>query len=65
MLDDFNLIYYQIDPNGNVEHSILVDGNTFNGYLIPKIGYQVSNNEMIIPGFNRKKGFVLLKITFD
>lgn len=60
-----DLIYYQIDPNGKVKHNVLVDRNTFDGYLIPKIGYQVSNNEIIMPGYNRKRGFLLLKISFD
>lgn len=58
----WNLMSNQINPNGKLETKILVNGNQFDGYLIPKIGKQVNSNEILIPGFGKKKGFILLKI---
>lgn len=59
-----NLIFNSIEPNNNLTNYIIVNGNSFNGTLIPRLGKQVSLNEMIIPGFENKKGFLFFRITF-
>jgi hypothetical protein len=59
---NWHLVSNEIDPEGEIDSDILVGKNTFDGFLIPKNGKQVSENEILIPGFDRKKGFVLLKI---
>lgn len=59
---NWHLVSNEIDPSGEIDSDILVGKNTFDGFLIPKNGKQVSENELLIPGFDRKKGFVLLKI---
>jgi hypothetical protein len=59
-----NLLYNQVDLLGNIENNILVNGNLFKGSLIPKLGKQVSKNEILIPGFENKNGFLFARITF-
>lgn len=60
----WNLVCSSINPAGETNSQLLVNGGSFDGFLIPKIGRQVSDKVVLIPGFIRKKGFTLLKITF-
>lgn len=57
-----NLVYNTIEPDNTINNYILVNGNSFDGALIPKLGKQVTLNEIIIPGFENKKGFVFIRI---
>jgi hypothetical protein len=59
-----NLIFNAIEPNNTISNFIIVNGNSFNGSLIPKQGKQVDLNEMIVPGFESKKGFLFVRIKF-
>jgi len=59
-----NLIFNAIEPNNNLSNFIIVNGNSFNGTLIPRLGKQVNINEILIPGFENKKGFIFLRIKF-
>jgi hypothetical protein len=59
-----NLIFNAIEPNKTITNYIIVNGNSFNGSLIPRLGKQVAINEIIIPGFENKKGFLFLRIKF-
>jgi hypothetical protein len=59
-----NLVYNKLDPEGNIENMILINGAVFKGTLIPKIGKQVSKNEILIPGFEPSKGFMFARISY-
>ena len=59
-----NLIFNAIEPNNTITNYIIVNGNSFNGSLIPRLGKQVDLNEIIVPGFENKKGFLFLKIKY-
>jgi hypothetical protein len=60
-----NLIYNTIDPNGKVAHLILVNGNSFNGMFAPRLSKHVSASEIILPGYENKKGFLFARVTFN
>ena len=57
-----NLIFNAVEPNNTINNYIIVNGNSFNGSLIPKLSKQVGANEIIVPGFENKKGFLFLRI---
>jgi hypothetical protein len=59
-----NILCSKINPHGKIDSKVLVTSKDFDGFLVPKIGKQVSENVVIIPGYQRKKGFTLLKVTF-
>lgn len=59
-----NLIFNTLDPNNNLTNFIIVNGNSFNGTLIPRLSKQVGIDEIIVPGFENKKGFQFLRIKF-
>ncbi len=59
---NWNLMIQKIKSDGSVSNDILVKSNEFDGLIIPKLGKQVSENELILPAYSRKKGFQLLKI---
>jgi hypothetical protein len=59
-----NLIFNSIEANNFVSNFIIVNGNSFNGTLIPRLAKQVSTDEMIVPGFEDKKGFIFMRIKF-
>jgi hypothetical protein len=59
-----NLVFNAIEPNNTISNYIIVNGNSFNGSLIPRQGKQVSTNEIIVPGFENKKGFLFIRIKF-
>jgi hypothetical protein len=59
-----NLIFNSIEPTSNISNYIIVNGNSFNGSLLPRYGKQVAQNEIIVPGFENKKGFLFLRIKF-
>ncbi|MBT6837807.1 MAG: hypothetical protein HOA61_17390 [Bacteroidetes bacterium] len=59
----WNLLYHVIDPAGNVDFEVLVNGNTFNGSFIPRQAQQVGLFEIMVPALDQKRGFTLAKIT--
>jgi hypothetical protein len=59
------VLSYIVKPDGSIVHDILVRNNSFDGLSVPKIGAQVNYNELIIPAFNHKSAFLLLKITME
>lgn len=60
----WHLLKYELTPNGELSGDVMVNGNNFEGYFIPRQGAQVSHNEVLIPGIQGNDQFVLLKVTF-
>ncbi|MFC2114106.1 hypothetical protein ACFLRI_02015 [Bacteroidota bacterium] len=58
----WNLLYNVINPDGEVDFEVLVNGNNFTGSFVPKNGRQVGLSELLIPAIDSKHGFSLLKI---
>jgi hypothetical protein len=59
-----NLIFNSIEPNNFVSNYIIVNGNSFNGTLVPRLAKQVSKDEILVPGFENRKGFIFMRIKF-
>lgn len=61
----WNLLYNVINPDGEIDFEVLVNGNNFNGSFIPRQAKQVGLFEIIIPALDQKKGFTLLKVNIN
>jgi hypothetical protein len=59
-----NLIFNSIEPNNTLTNYIIVNGNSFNGTLVPKQAKQVTTDEILVPGYEEKKGFIFMRIKF-
>lgn len=62
---NWNLMYNTIDPEGNIDYSILINSSKINGNSIPKYARQVNAHEILIPVISESKGFSVLKLNFE
>ena len=60
---NWSLAGFELEPDGTAQNEIVVKSNDYTAQLVPMSATQVSENQVVIPGFGRK-GAVLLKISF-
>jgi hypothetical protein len=61
----WNLLYNEVNPDGEIDFQILVNGNNFNGSFVPRQAKQVGLYEIMLPAIDQKRGFTLLKINLQ
>ena len=58
-----NLIEYTIDVNGNMSRQVLLNSRSYNVYLMPQYGRQISVDEIVFPSM-KKSELRLLKLNY-
>lgn len=61
-----SLLKYELTSHGGGEKQVLRELNNLDGKVIPQESLQVSDHEIVFPGYERNnRNFVLVKITFE
>jgi hypothetical protein len=59
-----NVATYRIDPKGETKRSVAFNSGDEDVLVVPRLGKQVSSNEIIMPSF-RKNTLRLVKLTYN
>jgi len=60
---NWSLAGFEVEADGTAQNEVLVKSHEYAAQLIPMNAVQVSENQLVIPGFGRK-GAVLLRLSF-